>query len=572
MRRLVSICALLATGAFACGKTGDRTPNDAMPNTPVGGTSNAAGGTSNGTGTGGSATMKPGEPVCIAPGPGPNPGPAPLSALGNFELNRSLRALFGATAPSDGLLWLVEEPQYSSPFSREAQPVSPRPIHALAHDLALQLSNDATAIQAFSGCDPLASGDPMCATSFIEAFVARAYRRPLTQEDRDDMKAVFAEGQRLDGAFKGGVRAVVEVALQSPEFLYLVELGENDAGNGTVELTGSETAARLAYFLTASPPDAELSAAASQGALSPDTLEDQARRLLGSPASRELVRHFYDGMLRLRTGLANDPLGYTPQIAVLAQEESLRFVEDVTFDGAGTFRALLTEPSTWVNAPLAQFYGLPGVAGTEFRKVALDPTKRGGILTQAAFLRSHAHQNSTDPVRRGLAVLRDLLCVEVPPPPPDVPPLTLPVGPEPVTIRGKLTVMTQDVQCRSCHDDINPLGFAFEHYDAVGKWQDTENGQAVDSSGVLVKTDAAGTFADAIELLKRIADSDDAKACFVGHWLAQAYRRPAGPGDACAVEQVAQAFAANDGNLVELMVALAKSDNLRYRLKSELSP
>jgi hypothetical protein len=510
------------------------------------------------------------EPACTEPGP--SPGPAPLSALDHFELNRSLRALMGDISPSDGSLWLVEEPAYRGPFSQAAQPLNPQPIHVLAHDLALKLSRDATAIRAISQCDPQASGDQTCATSFIDAFVSRAFRRPLTPGDRDEMKAVFAEGQRLDGEFQGGVRAVVEVALQSPDFLYLVETGGGGTTEMVTELTGSAAAARLAYFLTGSPPDAELAAAAAEGALSADTLEDQARRLLGSPASRELVRHFYDGMLGLRRGTTNDELGYTTHIAGLAQEESARFVEDVTFDGAGTFRALLTEPSTWVNAPLAQFYGLPGVVGADFQKVALDTGKRGGVLTQAAFLRAHAHNIYTSPVHRGIAVLRDLLCVEILPPPPDIGLEPLTPDPSPATMRERLTVATQGAACRSCHDDINQVGFAFEHYDAVGKWQDTDNGIAIDSSGVLAKTDAGGSFADAIELLKRIADSDDAKTCFVQHWLTQAYRRPAEPADACAIEQVSQAFAASDGNLVELMVALAKSDHFRYRLKSELVP
>ena len=270
--------------------------------------------------------------------------------------------------------------------------------------------------------------------------------------------------------------------------------------------------------------------------------------------------------------VAHERVGGDPEL----EQSLLRLVpfrvEDVTFDSAGTFRALLTEPSTWVNGPLAQFYGLPGVTGADFQKVALDPSRRAGVLTQAAFLRAHAHAASTSPVHRGLAVLRELLCVEIPPPPAEVDPVLEPPDPAPATMRERLTVATQAAACRSCHDDINPLGFAFEHYDAVGKWQDTDNGLAVDTSGVLTKTDAAGSFADAIELLKRIADSDDAKACFVGHWLAQAYRRPAEAGDGCAVEQLSQAFADSDGTLVELMVSLAKSDNFRYRLKSELTP
>jgi len=510
------------------------------------------------------------KPVCTATGP--SPVPTPLSALSNFEINRSVRALLGDTTPSDESHWLVED-EHGSPFSSLTQDPLPQPTHELAHDLAVHLSTDPAAIQAFGHCDPLTSGDDTCATAFIEAFVARAFRRPLTNEDRDDMKGVFAEGKRLDGDFKGGIRAVVEVALQSPEFLLMVETGAGENADGLVELTGSESATRLAYFLTGSPPDTELAAVASQGTLSADALEEQARRLLGSPASRELVRHFYDGMLRLpAAAAANDAFGYTSQIAALAQEESERFVEDVTFDGTGTFRALLTEPSTWVNEPLAQFYGLPGVTGADFRKVALDPTRRAGVLTQAAFLRVHAHENSTNPVARGIAVLREVLCGEILPPPPDID-LTVPepiVGP--ATMRQRLTAATQPTQCQLCHAEFNPLGFAFEHYDAVGKWQDTDNGFPIDSSGVLTKTDAAGTFADAIDLLKRVADSDDAKSCFVEHWLAQAYRRPAEPGDACAIEQVSQAFADSDGNLVELMVTLATSDSFRYRLKPALTP
>jgi hypothetical protein len=567
MRRLVAMCALLGTGAFGCGKTGadstDTPPGTKpSPTTPAGGSS----------GSGGSGPVKPGQmPESSCTTPGPSPGPAPLSALDNFEVNRSLRALMGDTSPSNPSLWLVEEPGYSSPFSRPAQALSAQPMHALAHDLALQLSRDAKAIRAFSQCDPEASGDQTCATSFINAFVSRAYRRPLTPEDRDDMKAVFAEGQRLDGEFKGGIRAVVEVALQSPDFLYLLEVGGGDSMESVTALSGSATAARLAYFLTGAPPDAELAAIAAEGEMSADTLEEQARRLLGSPANRELVRHFYDGMLRLRLGATNDDLGYTAQIAGLAQEESERFVEDVTFDGAGTFRALLTDPSTWVNAPLAQFYGVPDVVGANFRKVALDSRKRGGILTQAAFLRAHAHQGSTHPVARGLAVIRDLLCVDILPPPPDIQ-ITAPGDPIGRSMRERLAADTAPAQCQACHVDFNAAGFAFEHYDAVGKWQDTDNGVAVDSSGSLVKTDAAGPFADAIELMQRLADSDDAQACFVGHWLTQAYRRRPAPDDACAIEQVSQTFAASDGNLVELMVALAKSDNFRYRLKSELEP
>jgi Protein of unknown function (DUF1588)/Protein of unknown function (DUF1592)/Protein of unknown function (DUF1595)/Protein of unknown function (DUF1585) len=560
MRRMLGACALLVSFGTGCGKTGNRLVEE-TPNTPSTG---GKGGTS---GTGGSAPLKPGEMAESCTVPGPSPGPSPLNALSNFELNRSVRALLGDGPQPSEAVWLGED-VYNEPFS------SPQPVamHTLAHGVALELSQDAKAVQALSGCDPLVSGNETCATSFIAEFLARAYRRPVTKEDEDEMRAVFAEGERLGGEFTGGVRAVVEVTLQSPDFLYLIETGNGNGANEAVQLTGYESVARLAYFLTAAPPDDQLRAAAAQGALSAETLEDEARRLLGSPASRELVRHYYAKLLRLGNAPENPELGFTAEIDALSQEETARFVEDVTFDGTGTFRALLTEPSTWVNEPLAKFYGLPGVAGAEFQKVALDPTQRGGLLTQVAFLRTASHNSETSPVYRGLAVLEKLLCYDMPPPP-AILPVVAPadVSSKPTT-RERLSVATQGPACQGCHRDINPPGFAFEHFDAVGKWRDTEQGVAIDSSGELYRTDAAGKFANAIELLQHVADSGDAKACFVGHWLTQAYRRAADPGDACAVEQVSQAFADSDGNVVELMVALAKSDNFRYRLKSELVP
>lgn len=560
MRRLTSACALLAACTTGCGKTNDRLASEAPP-TPAGGSS----------GVGGSAPLEPTEmPKSACSLPAPSPGPAPLAPLSNFELNRSVRALLGDEPQPSA--WLSEQAE-SSPFSSAAPAVLEYEMHELAHDAALALSGNAEAVQAISGCDPVVSGNATCATSFIAEFLPRAYRHPVTQDEQAEMKAVFAEGERLGGDFAGGVRAVVEVALQSPDFLFLIETGTGDVTNGAVALTGYESAAKLAYFITGSPPDDQLRAASAQGALSADTLEDEARRLLGSPASRERLRRYYVDLLRLGSTNPNPELGFTAELNALELEETGRFVEDITFDGAGTFRALLTEPSTWVNEPLAQLYGLPGVSGTEFRKVALDPTQRGGILTQAAFLSVGRHGGAeTAPVQRALGVLRKMLCYEVPPPPADVSIMVELPLPTPATMRQRLSHATQYRECQECHAIIDPVGFAFEHYDALGKWRDTDSGLPVDASGALTKTDAAGSFADAVELAQRIAESDDAKACFVQRWQAQAYRRPAEPGDACATEQVSQAFADSDGNMVELMVALAKSDNFRYRLKSELPP
>ncbi|MES1183259.1 MAG: DUF1588 domain-containing protein [Myxococcales bacterium] len=564
-RRLLAGYGCVVLLALGCGKTGQR-PIGEVPELPSAGGGNGGADATGGSGPAGTSGMP--ESACQEAGP--TPGSAPLSVLSNFELNRSVRALLGDALPELAPPWLPEDgyvaPGEGPPGGFDEQ------LHGLAHDLALRVSQDGAALRKLSGCDPVKSGEATCAAAFIDAFVARAYRRPATPEDAEDMRAVFAEGKRLGGDFASGIRAVIEVTLQSPEFAYLLELGSDQVENDSVALTGYESAARLAYFLTGAPPDDALAALASKGSFSADTLESEAQRLLGTPANRELVRYHYASLFGWSYVSENQDLGFDAELVSAAREESGRFVEDVTFDGNGTFRELLTEPTTWVNEPLAKFYGLPGVSGPEYRKVMLDPTQRGGLFTQSAFLRANSHPDSSSPVQRGLSVLRHLLCYD-PPPPPAAVPVTLPGGTAPdATMRERLTISTQDAVCQSCHRDINPLGFAFEHYDAVGKWRDTENGRPIDSSGELYRTDAKGEFADAIQLMQRIAESDDAKACFIDHWLERAYRRTAEPADACAANQLAQAFAASDGKLAELMVALAKTDNFRFRRKSELPP
>jgi Protein of unknown function (DUF1588)/Protein of unknown function (DUF1592)/Protein of unknown function (DUF1595)/Protein of unknown function (DUF1585) len=544
----------------ACGKV---SPKDSeQDQTSSGG---VAGGSSSSGGTGSMTPVDPPlELECTEETRGP--GPSPLSRLSNFELNRSLRALNLQSAFDSDLRMLPDD--YG--FDSESPGPSEFEYHELVHDLALRFSQNEQAIQDVSQCDPASSGEASCQAQFLERFLERAYRRAVTEQDIAEMAPVFAEGRKLGGDFASGARAVVEVALQSPEFLYLLELGSGEASGDAVALTGFESASRLSYFLTGAPPDDALLEVAAKGSMSADDLEAEARRLLGTAPNRELVRHFYTQLLGLVNLREDAAQGYGPEIASLALEATGRFVEDVTFDGAGTFRALMTEPSAWVNEPLAPFYGVEGVKGDAFQKVRLDPQQRSGLFTQVAFLANSSRATEPSPIQRAMVVLRRALCYEPPPPPPGVP--ASPPDPVGGTLRGRLTALTQDAECQGCHQDLNPVGFAFQNYDPVGKWRDAEPQGPINASGYLRITSASGNFANAVELLQRIAESYDGDQCFASQWLTRAYRRRAEPGDGCAHEQVVQAFRDNDGKLVELLVALAKTDNFRFRLKSELAP
>jgi hypothetical protein len=561
-RRRTVYALSLAFLAAGCGKTGKAGETAAPTDMTQGGTSSGgAPSTGGGPSTGGA------PPLDCA---GPRPGPAPLGRLGNFELNRSLEGLFHDLPSPVVPTKLVEDRHHDDPQSEVDMPAVSR-WHGVVHDLAEKLHQSLADMQALTGSCKQPLDEPTCRDQFLEKFLRLAYRRAVTDEDRSEMTEVFAEGQKLGGDFESGERAVIEVALQNPDFMYLIEQGDGQTTGDSVELSGYESAARLAYFLTGSAPDEALLAAADQGALDPDALEAHARRLLGSAPNREVVRHFYARLLGLELLEADNQLGYTADIIAAAQEETARFVEDVTFDDGGTYGALLTSKATWVNGALASFYGYPGSFGSKFQKIELDPTKRMGILTQSAFLRATSPTTRTSPVHRGLRVLEQMLCYQMPPPPAG---LVLPsVDPTPdSTTRQRLEMATSNAPCQSCHHEIDPVGFAFEHYDQLGVWRDTEHGLPIDSSAEIFRTDMQGTFADAIELVKRMADSNDAKACFVSHWLEAAYRRAAAPEDACARQALEQAFADAGDQVVELMVALTKTDNFRYRLKSELAP
>ena len=498
--------------------------------------------------------------------PSTSPAPAPLRRLTRFEYNNTVRDLFmNAARPADVL------PADGSTNIAADMPLSPALVdgyHKLAHDFALAATKDAASVKALLGCDPATAGEQACVQKLIGELVPRIFRRPAAPDDVSELGQVFTTGVELGGGFEGGVRAVLEVALQSPEFLYRVEIGEpiGAAAPGIARPTAYEMATRLSYLLWGSTPDPQLVAAAAAGRLGTKAeIAVQARRLLADARAHDVVRYFTFQLMRLHDvdylnrRLDANP-GFTAEIAGLALEETRLFIDEVTWQAPGDFRALLTSPVSFLNAPLASFYGVPGVTGTGFSKVSLDPARRGGLLTQPSVLARTSYATSTSPTRRGMGVLDALFCVTIPAPPPGVP---LPPDPPstPLTTRQRLEQETAvSAPCAACHRITDGLGFAFEHYDAVGRWRDTENGLAIDASGEIVMGDVKGTFDGAIELGARLARSQDARSCYVGKWMAFAYGRPEGPEDACSRRLLMEDFARTDGNVRELLVALTQTE------------
>jgi len=330
-------------------------------------------------------------------------------------------------------------------------------------------------------------------------------------------------------------------------------------------------ASRLSYLLWGSTPDPTLLLAASQGRLRTRAeIEAQARRLLADGRARDVVRYFTFQLMGLHdvSYLPNLAVnaGFTKQIADLVLEETRLYIDEITWRGPGDFRTLLTSPVSFLNGPLAVFYGVPGVTGDGFTKVSLDPARRAGLLTQPSVLARTSNGPSSSPSKRGLLVLRLLRCGQIVPPPVNEIPLALSTT---LTTRERYEQATGSAACAPCHMHIDPVGFAFVHYDAVGRWRDTENGRPIDARGEIFESDARGSFDGAVALAQRLAASQDVNACYVGNWMGFAYGRAETADDACSRRLLMDAFAASNGNIPELLVALTQTDAFVFRAPSQ---
>jgi hypothetical protein len=366
-----------------------------------------------------------------------------------------------------------------------------------------------------------------------------------------------------------------ELILQAPQLLYVYAEG-TPAGAVSV-LDGYARAERLSYFLWDAPPDAELLAVAASGELATrEGMRAQAERLLADERAKPVLRSFLADWLELDGATILPSLEETPKDSKLfpgfdaALRQSMRreleaFMDHVMFEADGSLTELFTSTRAYVNAPLAELYGVKGPASAdEWAWVDLKATERAGMLTRAGFLAVHASQNVTSPIRRGVYLLKEVLCVKLPSPPANVDNTPVEVtGGEIKTVRQATLQRTGNAACSACHGRINELGFAFEHYDAIGRWQDKEvgTGELVDASADLSKSGSSlqGTIEGALELSQRLAESPEVASCATERWFQVALRRSPVELDACSVRQI-QAKTSETRSIRALLLALAESD------------
>jgi hypothetical protein len=340
-------------------------------------------------------------------------------------------------------------------------------------------------------CTPSSAADePRCAEDILRALARRAYRRPVTETDLADLLPFYEMG-RAEGTFDTGIQLALERLLVSPQFLYRVE--REPAGAKPELVSDLELASRLSFFLWSSIPDDELLAAAERGSLrEPGVLQSHVRRMLADERSLAMVTNFAAQWLFLRDVAVKDPdiflfPDHDVSLRAALERETELFVDSV-FRSGGSVLDLLTARHTFLNERLAKHYGIPHVQGSYFRRVELPPdSRRAGLLGQGSILTVTSYAARTSPVLRGKYVLDNLLASPPPPPPPDVPSLATEDAADgaPLTLREAMTRHRANPACAGCHAKMDPIGFALEHFDAVGRWRDEDAGVPIEAASEL---------------------------------------------------------------------------------------
>lgn len=449
-----------------------------------------------------------------------------------------------------------------------------RDYRRAAEAIASDLIADAPRLAGVVGCD---AGDESmaCVEAFIDRFGRRAFRRPISADEHEAFVSIYGKGAGLyEGGsdFQQGIALVIETMLQAPSFLYRVELSTPGADEAVVALDGWEIAARLSYMMWNSTPDDALLDAAEAGELDDAAgIEEHARRLLADARAADPVQDFHSQWLRMDrySNISKDPdlfPDFDADTPASMAAETREFFRALILEQDATFADLMTSRSTFVDDRLARIYGLEGSFGDTLTPVEVDPATRAGFLTHPGFLAANAYFGESSPIHRGTFVQRQVLCTDIPDPPPGVN-LQLPPADENIrTTRQRVEQHTSPDQCAPCHSMINAPGYAFENYDAVGTVRSTDNGEPVDTVASFENPDGtAMSFTGAVDLIEQLSGSDAAKRCYSTQWFRYASARAETESDSCTLDGLHEAMLAQDYDVKELLVALTQTASFRFR-------
>lgn len=519
-----------------------------------------------------------GEGAAVAPSPSPR-----FARLTHRQWENTVRDLFHLSQRPNVASTFIPDPT-SAGFFVEAEEleVSPelwvdyqRGAETMAARVAADPANIARLMPGGLSPDPQARKE-----DFLDTFLSRALRRPPTQADLARYGDLYDRAPELlasNDRFLAGVEMTVRAVLQSPHFLYRVERSQSLGEGGRIDLDGYEVAARLSYALWDSMPSDALFEAAANGELNTvEGVRTHIAAMFEDERAQERVLNFHRDLLR--TNVYADITknqerfeNFQADTGLYMQIELDLFIESLVFEADGGFNELMTSRQTFVNQNLALIYGLEGEFGDDFTEVTLDAERRSGLLTRLGFLASNATSLEQDPIHRGVFVADHILCKNLPAPPDNVPPLPARSG---ETVRQRVEAHTGDGTCgEGCHSTfINPPGFAFENFDALGQFQDFESGLPVDASDAFQMDGREQRYENAVEFSQLLSDSFEANACYTRHWLEALYGRRATEVDNRLIAPVAEASRLGQFTIVELVTALLLSDAYLTRPSQEDSP
>jgi hypothetical protein len=489
-----------------------------------------------------------------------DPGPAPLRRLTAEEYRNTVLDITGVQ---------LSEAQVPSEYARLNAVTAPRPAVTAGALESLMAAAEYVSQQAvtqpweFVKCEDQPGGTE-CAQIFVVGFGERAFRRPITADERRLFLQAFEAGRSASG-FREGLRRVIELALSSPQFLYRFEVGEPSAGSGVTPLTTWELATRLSYLIWASALDNTLYRAVFGDYLStPAGRTEVLDLMLNDPKAMRGRIGFLERWLDVSAvRLVTKP----PEVEFFDVEMRQALVTSAhrTFAQHGWVadqKSLFLSPELWANTEMAQSYGLfPPPFGESAVVRPVGEQKRFGILTYPALLSSLARGAETSPVARGVLFVEEVLCTELPEPPSNIAAVAPAEQRMGATMRERLSEHTDNPACASCHQLFDPVGLGLENYDGFGLWRTSDGVQPINASGRLLGKDFDGPE----QLAELLGESDKVTDCLVQQWFRYAFGRDPLPTDDCTLQQLKANFLRNGRSLDALLRATVETDAFRTR-------
>ncbi len=498
---------------------------------------------------------------------------SPMRRLTRFEYTNIVSDVFGLNLQFEAVL---PRDEVALGFDNQAGALSVTDLHVegylkAAEQISAAVLGDPERLAELSGCD---QANQSCAEQTARQLGELLFRRPLESAEVARLLTLFDDDYSADG-YHEGLGRLISALLQAPEFLYRVERAPalaavssvDEPADNELDVAPAVLASRLSFLLWGSAPDSELLEAVEQNALR--TREDvarEARRMLADERARRGVLHFFEQWLDLTTfdSVEKDRRllpAWDDEVHADLALETRRFLEAVLWEDDARFDTLLSARYTYMTPVLMDFYQVP-ITNTDpnlLQRVDFEKNDhRLGILTQAALLSHLAKANQTDPIHRGKFIRERFFCTVPPPPPPNI--VVAPPRLDPrKTTRERFEQHRADPACATCHELLDPVGLAFEHYDALGRYRSSEAGIEIDASGELIDTDVDGLINGVEDLANKLSRSGQVRRCMVKQMFRYTFGRAETDHDRCALDKLEQEFLATDGDLIELLVAMTQT-------------